>query len=297
VVSRYAPRLTRWQRVFWAFFLLSPALRLASYRPWADGPFGDYLHAIGFAIAIAVLAWALVRWQTWPGAMLPWIAAAGVLVPGDAVHYRRLMYGPQATLDRVVDEDFSKAEADGKPAASRWLVDGSPGSSVRVENGLLVIDDPLGAAGYLDMRLPPEPTASEFGLTRPLALYQGRYEESMDWDATIQRTGDYFVLFDANSLVVQLTRYGLHVTYRNADTSRSDADLDTALPADGQAHHYRIERTRTYFTLAIDGTRIFAADPGPRWGFLRFGETRPDAAHGGVMRLDNVHYLRRYYAD
>jgi hypothetical protein len=283
--------------VLLAIYVVSPILRLLTYRAWADANPRDYFVAVGFAAALAAVTWGLVRATSWPGAVLPWIAALGVLIPGDVVHYQRLAAGPATTLDRVIVDDFSMAEADGKPAAARWLTDGGAGASVRVENGEVVIDDPLGVPGYLDMRIPPIPTAGEFGMTRPLGLYRNRYTETLEFDVAAQRSGDYLVLFDGNDMAIQISRYGLHVTYRNADRTRSDADIDSAAANDGQRHRYRLERTWTYFAIAVDGQRIFAVDSGAVWGFLRFGETRPDAVHGGQLRLDNVHYLRRYYAD
>jgi hypothetical protein len=128
-----------------AALVLSPALRLASYRAWADGAFGEYWPGVAAAAGLAALVWMVVRWQTWPGAALPWILAAAVLVPGDVVHYLRLARGPATTFDRLVLEGFTAAEPDGAPSAQRWLVDASPDATIGVADGQLqIVGDDIG---------------------------------------------------------------------------------------------------------------------------------------------------------
>jgi hypothetical protein len=285
-----------WQVLCWGFFVLSPAVRLMSYHPWADGAWIPYVQAVGFGIGLAAITWIVVRWQTWPGAVLPWIAAAGVLFFGDVVHYQRLSYGPEATIERLVVDDFSAAESDGRPSATRWLVDSESGSTVRVDGSQLVIQDAPGAIGYADLKLPAHPSASEFGMTRPLGLYGTHFAEELEWDAVVQREGDFLFLFDANSVMIQAASYGIRLSYRDAEGRHSDLNLNTPLPNDGQPHRYRIERARDGgFRFMIDGQLHFASRRGLPWQFMRFGETRPDPLHGGTLRLDNVRYLRHYY--
>lgn len=289
-----------WQRAFLAFFVLSPALQVASYRAWADGPFGNYLPGVVFAVFLAALTWTLVGWQLPPGAILPWIAAAVVLVPGDVVHYRRLAHGPGATIDRLIIEGFTAAEPDGRPSAERWLVDGGPDASVRVEDGQLLIEDPPGAPGYIDLRMPPRPNVLHSDMTFPLGAYGGRYTEAVEWTAAVERQAGYFTMMDAQSVRLEVTGSGLRVTYRGPDNNGVDVDLTTPLPNDGQMHRYRMERTRTEYRLTADGQPLLSGVPAghaPHWDFVRFGETRLDSAHGGSMRLDDVYYRQSYYAD
>jgi len=137
-------------------------------------------------------------------------------------------------------------------------------------------------------------------MTMPQGLRRERYTETLDWDAAVERQTTSFVMFDGQSVRIEATTRGLQVTYRGADNKGVDVDLATPLPNDGGMHHYRLERTRSEYRLAVDGQPLLAgphAGHAPHWDFVRFGQTRSDAAHGGTMRLDNVVYRQRFYAD
>src|SRR5205823_1260847 len=120
------------------------------------------------------------------------------------------------------------------------------------------------------------------------------------WDAAVQRQNGPFTMLDAQSVRIQVADLGLQVSYRGENGKQVEVALSTPLPDDGQVHHYRMERTRREYRLTIDSQPLLAGVPAghaPHWDFVRFGVTRADQSPGGTLRLDNVEYLQRFFAD
>ena len=287
-------KLLRLQCVVLVALLASPLVRLATYHPWADGPWVAYTRLVAYGIVGAAAAWLVVRVQTRSRSLLPWLAALGVLAPGDAVHYLRLAHATTWTPEAVVADSFSSPGADAPPAAERWQAVVQPGASATVKDGALQIQGPAHVAGFVDLRLPPRPAPQEGKFWLPLGLYTDTYEESLEWEAQVGRDNAFFIMAQVGDLLLQVASDGLHINYPGLDGQLASFEVPTPLVNDGQPHHYLLERTDGLIRLRLDGSGIWVRPEAGQWAFVRFGETRSDAQHGGTLLLDNVRYTRRY---
>src|SRR5262245_9905626 len=95
--------------VLGAILAASVLLRLVTWSSIADGPRGAYVKTTLFGALAALVVWGLVRVQSHRGSWIPILAAAAVVLSGDAVHYVRLANpiargGPVQSFRATFDE-------------------------------------------------------------------------------------------------------------------------------------------------------------------------------------------------
>jgi hypothetical protein len=266
--------------------LVSLALRLATWNEVADGPRGAFAKTAVFGAFASALVWLLVTVQTPRGSWVPVLAAVAVLLCGDAVHYVRLANpitrgGPVQT--------FASDFVDEGSARRQWYAETAGEGKVRFERGAVLLESPVNSTAYIVAGLDG---ASDIG-TRwwlPVAVGQREPAEEVTWTASIQRTGDYFVVTELRNLLVQAVSYGLHVTYPDERGTAKGHEVPHATVLDGRPHEWRLTRDEREIVLSIDGNRTWAA---PQRGPLRqvkLGETKVDPLHSGTMRIERVGY-------
>jgi hypothetical protein len=261
-------------------------LRLATWNPVADGPWGRAarLSVLGGAGAIAV--WALVRAQAGRHSRLPIVCAAATLLVSDTVHYFRLA-NPATRGGPVLA--FEASFTDDATVRRQWEVETRGGGSARVEGGALVLDSPPGGVAYVVARLADWPSAHRNWLL-PVGLLELPRIERVAWRATATRTQPFYVLFEARRLLVQLVEYGVHVTYPDERNAARGHELRHPAGSDGRPHDWLLTRDTREIALWIDGQVVWRAPQREELGQVRLGEPRADAQHGGRLRLDSARY-------
>jgi hypothetical protein len=295
-----------------------------TYRPYADGDAATYVRMMLLGSGLAVCVYALVRLRAPLASPWPLAALAGTLAVAGALHAGRVAHPAArgAPLAAAAD-DFR----DGRLRAGLWQPALGPGGDLQVQSGRVALAAAAGAQTSLELLVPApapwwlRPPASWF---LPATFAPGRTAERVEWDALVARRGAYFVLVETRPLLVQLTAYGLHVTLREPNNPDVVAEVHDAAfasiaapaamatPVGGQppvpasppaaqsegagTHRWRVERAAGEVALSVDGriiwhsaARSVADQP---FGFIRFGETRPDPLHGGTLELTGVRYRR-----
>ena len=292
-------RAPSWEVALGIALVAATIVRLTTYDAWADGPWEPYAWSAAALVAAAVLVWLVVRLQLRRGTLLrsvlPWVAAAGVLLPGDVVHYLRLRQAAVWQPEVQVAESFSGG-AGAPPPAERWLLDLQPGATAVVEGGRLTLRNPVLAPGFVELRLPIRPSIKSGAFWAPVGVSTTPYDEVLEWEAQVQRDNELYRLLEVGKLILEVTPYGLHAAYVGLDGRVSGAEIQARQVNDGQPHRYRLERTDAHplQRLFLDGQEVWARPkPGP-WDYVRFGDTPPEPSHGGTLLLDNVRYTRTY---
>ena len=281
-----------------ALAALVPALALAravTYHPWADGTALEYGRGAVGALAIALVAWLAIR-ATIPRrpalwVALPWLTAVAALLPSDVVHYQRINHPIARAGELVIEDNFSSGAG---IDAARWIVERAGQAEVSVQEGAARLRAPAGSAAFLDLMTPgrPDPGKNEFWL--PRGLYLESYTELLDWEASVRLEGAFSVMLQTRQLLVQVTPYGLHLSYPNAQRQVTEHHMELPHIKDGGTHRYQLERTGRLIRLRIDDASGWAQPDAGRFGIVRFGETRPDPLHAGTLTLAHVRYVRRF---
>jgi hypothetical protein len=272
--------------VLGAILAVSVLLRLVTWNAVADGVRGAYFKTTLFGAFAALAVWALVRVQSGRGSWIPVLAAAAVLLSGDAVHYVRLA-NPIAHGGPV--QQFKAGFADPVAARRQWYAEEGGDGKVRFEGGQLVLQVPPSSTAFVVARLDGSAdTGTRWWL--PVALAKEEPSEELTWRASIQRDGDYLVVADMQPLLIQAVTYGLHITYPDPKGTAQGHEVSNSTVLDGRPHDWKIVRNGQEIVFTVDGTRIWAA---PQRGPLRqikLGETKVDPSHGGTIRVESVTY-------
>ena len=281
-----------------ALAALVPLLALArvvTYRPWADGTPLEYGRSAVAALGIALVAWLAVR-ATIPRrpavwVALPWLTAVATLLPSDVVHYQRISHPLARAGELVLEDDFS-GQAGLDPA--RWIVERQGQATISVQDGAALLRSPAGSAAFLDLMAPgrADPNKNEFWL--PRGLYVDEYAELLEWEASVRLEGEFSVMLQTRQLLVQVTPYGLHLSYPNAQRQVTEHHMELPHIKDGGLHRYRLERTGGLIRLRVDDASGWTQPDAGRFGIVRFGETRPDPLHAGSLVLSHTRYVRRF---
>jgi hypothetical protein len=273
--------------------LVLGALLLAAqgvtYRPPVHGPPGAYVLGGALALMGAALggAWALARRA--PAAVLPAIVLLALL-PGFAVNGRRW-------LQRDAVHELTATA----PGEVRRVLDPTLGgaAALRLETDGVHLVVPAGSVGFVELRPLPAGEASwdlPRALLSPLRPDVG---EEIGWRATVTTDGPYFILLDTDRLEVQLTTWGL--TVKGPDGRWQD--VARPVPR-GTAQEWTLRRAAGVTTLALGGEVLWRGagggpdgkpDGGPDgapFRYVRLGETRTDAEHGGRLVLHAVRLSR-----
>ena len=265
--------------------VVSVMLRLLTWDVVADGGQSRYVKVTLFAAACAAVVYVLIRLQTAAGSWIPLACGVALLVAGDAIHYARRAHpitrgGPVVAVDVPMTDEVTVRRG--------WDIE-LGGGQVRFEPGAVVLQSPAGAAAYLSARIPRVPdVAVDWWL--PAGLADRGRTERFAWRAAVERTGGFYVVFEAGRMLVQAVPYGLHITYPD---ERNDArGHEVQLPAinDGRSHEWLLVRDSRQAALTFDGRQIWTAPSRGELNQMRLGETKRDAAHGGTMRIEAASY-------
>ncbi len=271
------------------------ALRAGSYAPWPDGDWKTY-GAAGLLWSIAApITWLVVRLSAGYRSSLPWIAALGVLLPFDVTHYARLTqrdWQPVVTLERGSN---SAAASSARPTEWDFVV--QTGATATAADGQVTIVNPIGVAGYAELRLPALPSGAWQEVWLPRGLLQRRYFERVEWEGVIERWAPFQVLLHTDRIAVQATSYGFAVTYPGDNRVATTFDINSPAANDGAVHHFLLERADGVIRLRLDGFGAWVRPDTGQLKFIRFGEGSAEPLHGGRQELRAVRYVRRYNYD
>jgi hypothetical protein len=116
------------------------------------------------------------------------------------------------------------------------------------------------------------------------------------WTAEIAPTGRFFVLLDTGSLQAQLQMEGaqtsLLVTFAPPGAGRQERTQTVSLPPAAGYRQWTLTRADGQIRLELDGQDVLVAPDAGSFHYLRLGETRTDAEHGGTLRLRALRYTR-----
>jgi hypothetical protein len=291
------------------------ALAAATFRVDIDGPPAGIVRpglafaAAGLLGAAAALASCGCAFRPAPragdGHRVTHATAAALLVAAllvlPAVHAVRWFHPANTGQPYWLYDDAFDA-----PAGTRlWRTRADGSRQIAARDGALEIRSAPGAPAYLEAAFLTRDPA-RFPWLQPAWTAAGPFAERVEWTASYRRDGAFLMLVEAwfgdRLLWLQATEYGLHVTFPDASGVRQGYEIRTAAAGDGMPHAWSLERDQTV-ALTLDGNRLWEAPdsgargrPGPITQ-LRFGDTISDPAHGGVLRLETIHYERRAAQD
>ncbi len=289
--------LARGQRVLLLTCLALPVLRLVTYDAWSDGARGEFLRMLAFGVGAAGVTWGLVRLMTDGRSLLPWIAAVGVLLPGDVVHYVRVGHPISRTREYVLADDFQGLPGGSAPSPDRWLPELQAGATALVSDGRLEVRTPPNTVGFAGLRLAAgvDPALNLFWL--PRGAFRPPQGEVLEWEGALERLGAHGIMLETRTVRLEVTSYGLRITYMLLDGRLDGADVEALEVGQGRAQRFRLERTDAHplQRLLIEGNQVWGRPkPEGEWEFARFGATRTGDEHGGTLTVDAVRYRRLY---
>jgi hypothetical protein len=266
--------------------VVSVGLRFLTYDPVADGDHTRYVKTALFGGAAAAVVWLLMRIQTGARSLIPLLAAAAVLLSGDAVHYVRRLNpitrgGPVQEVQTTFTEDTA--------ARRQWDFEITGSGKARFDQGALVLESPPSSTAYIQGQLGPTPDA-RVNWWLPVGLAERERSERLSWRATVNRTRGYYVVSEMRRLVIQVVSYGIHITYPDDQNVNQGTEIQHPVGSDGQPHDWEILRDPARIRLLIDGKEIWSATQREALGMIKLGETRVDPEHGGSMRLERASY-------
>lgn len=276
----------RWVLVMLGVMVVSLALRLVTWSDVADGEHARYVKVALFGVLASLAVWGLVRVQMGARSVVPIVCALVVLLFGDAVHYVRLL-NPITRGGAI--QTFSATFADPSAAQRQWDVETSGAGKVSFENGAMRLESPPGATAYAIAQFADVPDVHQQWWL-PAGLAERDRTEEFTWRATVNRTGDYYVVTEIRHLLVQAVGYGVRVQYPDSKKATQGFDIQTSATADGKAHEWRLARDARQISLSLDGKTVWSAPQQEEMAQAKLGETKVDAAHGGSMRVESVAY-------
>ncbi|HEU5315419.1 MAG TPA: hypothetical protein VFX49_04875 [Chloroflexota bacterium] len=272
--------------------ILVALVALGTHRDWADGPRETFAFALAAGLAAAAL---LVWWAA--GEETPAWASRGATAAGITIALLpALVHGVRvANADAAVLAELPEPIAFGRVVSPTLRGE----STFSAEPGAVVLRAPAGSEGFLDVKRPAL-GADRWELPRALLPPGGASAlERITWSAEIERDNTYFVVLDAEPLVVQLRPFDVYVQTRAADGRYEEKSLPMSNnPARTRgtwsfSHISGAGRAGGDVHLELDGRDVWSGrlDSPPR--HLRLGETRTDREHGGTLRLTALRYERR----
>ncbi len=266
-----------------------------TYDPFADGPPHLYIVQLTKQLLFVATVYMVSYWPQRRGhAVLSRLAiaiAVSIVVVLVLQHGFRLLHPARwGVVYAKLTDDFSTPVI----AEGRWRIAGDDATSIRVRNGTLHITPPPGTQAFVELLLPSNPTLPGSPRWLPVGLYDAPYEEELTWRGAAQVEREYFIVLVWNTLMVQRTPYGLHITYPDAAGSLEGHGVPFAFPEPSQAHTWRVLRRSSRISLAVDDQVVWSAvsQQGQLNQLPRFGESRTDELHAGGLTLDWVRYRR-----
>ncbi len=274
--------------------LLLLGLAAITHDTFADGPLYPYVVRIAKQSLFTVALYVAGYWLRRRHAILSRLAVAAALSIAVVLvlqHSFRLLHPARwGVVYTELTDDFSGPVI----AEGWWRVLGDDTSSIRVWSGTLHLDPPPATQAFVELLLPSNPTFPGEQQWLPAGLSDAPYDEELTWRGTTQVEREYFIVLVWNTLLVQRTPYGLHVTYPNAAGTFDGYQISHAFPEPSQAHTWRVLRRSGRISLAIDDQIVWsaAAEQGHLNQLPRFGESRTDELHAGMLTLEWVRYRR-----
>lgn len=265
-----------------AIIIVALTLRVVTWDPIADGSRSRHVKTALVGAVSAAAVWGLVRIQTASKSRVPLVAAAVVMLSGDALHYVRLA-NPITRGAPVVGVSTSFA---GEAAARRdWEIETGPGGRASFQAGALVLESPPRTPAYVRPRLAQFPDVGvQWWL--PLGLAERDRQEVLTWRAAVERTGTYYVVAELRHVLIQAVSYGIHITYPDEGNVMRGHEIQHPAGSDGRTHDWRLERNSRHTALFVDGQQVWSQPPRGELAQARLGETKSDADHAGRMRLE-----------
>ncbi|MAG37290.1 MAG: hypothetical protein CL878_13735 [Dehalococcoidia bacterium] len=260
----------------------------SGYHPVAHGGQRAFLASVVVTVVAALGATALTSWIS--GSAVSTLAAAVVvLAAGHALHVVRLAQAPTA------GEPLARAREDFEDAgvAERWQFAAEDGGEVVVQDGRLSIRSRPGVRASVTFPMPTRPAALLAHMPKwwhSLGTGRPALTEELSWTARLRMQNEFFIVAMIDDLLLQSTRYGLHLTVPQVDGSVVGHEVHGAPVADGGDHTWHIVRLEGWVVLRIDDRIVWRGlDPGP-FREVHFGEVRTDELHGGELSIDRLDY-------
>jgi LysM repeat protein len=276
-----------------AVAFLSSAFRLATYDPFADGPWPRHVAATILGLAIAALVWWIVHRRLEGQSVLPAVAALVVMWAGDAVHLARWLH--------PLTREGSVAMVSGAPYGSslprdRWTAHAAGDTDIHVSGGRLLLRSGPNSAGAVDLNLTKEGNGRGWMSTIRRALLPVEHGDwltkRLTWTAAVQLSGQYYVIAELMQpgVRIQATPWGVNVMSPNPAGGLSETNLVVADIGNGAIHTWTFEWSPVRLGLYMDGRLLWEGPSGPPITFVRFGDQTRDALHGGAMQVWSVQY-------
>jgi hypothetical protein len=270
-------------------------ITLATYRDFADGARNPFTAMIVATTGFAFGMYGVARTR-WPfGHRVPIVIALAIALPLPIVHAARLLHPAGRGMPMIA----LHSDLHTNPTSNRdWALTLDPGATATADpDGILVVNVPKTRAS-LELLLPTTPVwwhAWPLRLLLPVSYDDSVIAETASFDLTVEPLGTFYVVFETESLLVQVIPAGLHLTYRPSGSPAETVESPREPGSIRGRHTWQVRRTPEWITVDIDGAETFAR-PRPRpLGFIRLGETRSDEFHGGTMRIHDAQY-RRWWA-
>ena len=218
------------------------------------------------------------------------VAVSVVLVLALQHSFRLLHPARWGVVYAELADDFSTPVI----AEGRWRMWSDGATSVLVQNGTLYLAPPPATLAFIELLLPSNPTFPGGEPWLPVGLYDAPYGEELTWRGEARVEREYFIILSWGMLLVQRTPYGLHITYPNAAGVLAGYQVPYAFPEPSQAHNWSVLRRSSRISLAVDEQVLWsaAAEQGHLNQLPRFGESRTDELHAGMLTLEWVRYRR-----
>jgi hypothetical protein len=219
------------------------------------------------------------RWVRWAAALL----AGGVALLPAAGHAARAL-NRETPLVAVLESPL-------RYGAVVWpALYGDSSLAVDPVAGELALRVPAGSTGYFHVH---RPSAGPPVWAWPRSLVEAGHPlatEEVAWRASIERSNRYFIVLDAEPLLVQVVPWGILVHVDRGPGKLAETTLPLIVE-NGRATDWSFAWSAGRGRLQLAGRPIWE-DEMPSPLILRLGETRTDAEHGGTLRLSALHYSR-----
>lgn len=281
---------------------------LLTYSPYADGPARAYVAAalLG-ALCAAVVA--LLVWLERPTALRLVVAAATLaLLPQCSLHAVRRVAALTMPHEHRTIASFGPAADQWRPSPHEWTVEfaGSRDATLseavrprRHDGGLRLsaLGDGAGvAAGWIEWQLPlAGDAAGPAWLPRGYSVH---VTEAVCCTAAAAVTRERMVVADVGfsggwgSVLIEIERDGAYVIYDGREGVSRTRIGGTEIASGVRRWHVVV--SGGWAGVGIDGVERWSRAGAHRLRYVRFGDTRPEASHGGTVLLRDAVYARRH---
>ena len=267
--------------------LLSVTARLVSWRPAADGAWSEYANAVGTGAVMACVVWSLARLHTRGGA--PLLCAVAVLLAGDLVHYGRLLHPiSRGTPVQEVSVTFGGAYHDAE-FGPHWETEATRGGRAMLSAEGLRLESPAGGSAFMRFH-PPRAPDQRRQWWLPVGLSVAVPVERLTWTASVERRGAWYVAAELRHLLIQVTNYGLHITYPDQRGELQGHEVSHSVGRMSDTRRWEVTRGPSRISLSLEGAEVWSAPQRGEITPARLGGIKTDAEHSGTMTLVRLAY-------